>query len=87
MPGREPNHSFHLVTRLRISGATPSLPPYNLMSYTGTTFYLIMTFSVKGHRQQILNESLIFWATIFSEWMHVDFCVLLVFTDALQLWN
>ena len=40
MPGREPNHSFHLATRLRKTGATPPRPPYTLISCTGTTLIL-----------------------------------------------
>ena len=51
-----------------------------------------MTFSAKGHRQQIFNENIIFWATIFwatifSEWVHVNFNVLLVCIDEFKVWN
>jgi len=46
-----------------------------------------MTFSFRGHRQQIFNKSIIYWATIFPEWMYVNFNVLLVSTDAFQRWN
>jgi hypothetical protein len=37
-PGLEVNHSYHLVPRLGMSGATPLFPHYASMVYTGTFF-------------------------------------------------
>ena len=39
-PGCESDHSFHLMSRLRVSGAVPPLPAYAFRVRTGTTVLL-----------------------------------------------
>jgi hypothetical protein len=57
--GHEAVH-YHLVPRLRMSGAVPLLPPYSVMACTGTTFLLRLANrseveSVKGCEEVNIN--------------------------------
>jgi hypothetical protein len=44
-PQREVNHSFHLVRRLKTSGAITLLPLYAFMAYKGQLYHLFTIFS------------------------------------------